>query len=274
MLQSRLDLVVLLAWVLSDVPVQSFIQPAALAPRRPTAHLYADNGQEVLTFSGNFELTSDHLPGATEDVASFFKSKECRNLLLSAGGTRPLAEVKVTPQLKEMWTEMCGFFGSTNLPNDDDYVLICETTINFPGVCVRNKVYNGVKLLESENGLPEYELILVADKRSAEGPAPLVWLFNKLTGVKEDDDAEFSPPQGRVKNRVSIVKLEDGDLAVNVDVKFQIVIKFPTILVRLLPVSKEKMEENGTASVLKAISKDIMASVEGTREAFLNKLHA
>jgi hypothetical protein len=267
MVSRSLQLILLCAWGLSNA--QSFVQERiSLAPRIRAAALHAEIiKKETVKFTGDLILTSEPLSGAkVEDVAEFFRRKECLDLLLGAGGTRPVTELTASPQLKKLWLEACANFESASSPEDGDPILSTDTIISMPGITLTNTVVNGVKLLEDKEGLPMYETVLIADKRTAQGPAPLVWIYNQLTGAGKTEDDGYSPPQARVMSRASIVE-KNGELTFSINVLFQIVVEFPAILVRILPTSKEKMEEQGSASISKAIVKDVDLAIAALRKA-------
>jgi hypothetical protein len=272
-----LKLLLIGAWSVSNV--QSFAQQRQRATflasiyRTPTlcaTKTEQEQGQETLKFSANLSFTSESLADAKiEDVVEFFQKEEFRDLLLSAGGNRPVKEVQETPAIKARWELARDFFGSSLLPAECDRYLSTDALILFPGIVMTNTVVNGIKQLEDdERGLPLNLFVLVAEKRSVKGARPLVWIFNQLTGAGKNEDTEYSPPQGHVMTRTSIVG-KDGSLALNVQVNCQIIVSFPAILVRILPTSKEKMEEQGSASVSKAVSKDLEVGIIAVRDAFL-----
>jgi hypothetical protein len=268
MVSRSLQLMLVWAWGLSHA--QSFVQERiSFAPRKHAATLQAEKQKETLKFGADLKFTSESLSDAkVEDVAAFFRRKECLDLILGAGGTRPVKELTATPQLKKMWLEACDHFESAP-PEDGDPILSTDTVISLPGITLTNTVINGVKLLEDEKGLPMYETVLIADKRTASGPKPIVWLYNQLTGTGQANDDEFSPPQARVISRASITE-KNGEFFFNVQVLFRIVVEFPAILVRILPTSKEKMEEQGANSISKGIAKDVEISIDALRKAFLS----
>lgn len=61
--------------------------------------------------------------------------------------------------------------------SEDDYdgcvVLSTKAVVQFPGLKLVNQVYNGV-LLDKERS--EYNFVIIAERRRAMGPRPLVWL--------------------------------------------------------------------------------------------------
>lgn len=274
----------LLVGVWSVSTAHSFGQPrgqrAFAAHGRRTGSLYSaaveeeeedsEKAEERIQFTADMTFTTDPLGDAkVGEVAEFLKKQECRELLLSAGGIRAVEEIAATPELQERWQGACAFYESEPLPDSCDQFLSTDTIIPFPGLVLTNTVVNGIKELTDDKGFPRLAFVLVAEKRSVTGSKPLVWIFNQLTrSGKDSNDAQYSPPQGHALTYASIAE-KDGAFSFNIAVQFRIIITFPAVLVRILPTSKAKMEEKGSASVSKMISKDVDAASISLRDAFI-----
>lgn len=151
---------------------------------------------------------------------------------------------------------------------DDSRLFLIDTDSKFPGLTLFSTVCNGCNLVRDTAGRPKYEFILLAEKQSASGAAPVVWLFNKMTGKSKESQEEFLKTTNEVKSVASIV--DSGDsvaLKFVVDVKIYVV--FPKSLMKILPASKEKMEEQGSASVRSSIVNDVDNAVAGAVKAYL-----
>ena len=55
----------------------------------------------------------------------------------------------------------------------------------------------------------------------------------------------------------------------SIEASLEVIVKFPSLLLKVMPVSKKKAEEQGSASVLKAIGKDIEAVLPKVRSYYL-----
>jgi hypothetical protein len=276
--QLPLSLVMVLAMAqhgLLVAVVESFTQPA-FHPQRaattaagdPQSRLFLE--KETLKFEANFTLQSDQLGSNKKDeLRAWVQSKTCRNHFLSAGGTTPISEVPLTPELEQLWTEACaGHYGADSRPEKNDVVIVSETVIQFPGLKMENSVYSGVKLLE-QGDYPAYRSILIAEKQRVFGAAPIVWIFNQLTGNSAKKDDAFTRPMGMAKSNISILQ-EENSHYIKFDCNIQVAVKFPKVLVKIMPTSKEKMEEQGNAAVKKAVEKDVKKCVESASAAFLS----
>jgi hypothetical protein len=216
--------------------------------------------KERLVFPASIVETTAPLDSASaKEIEAFFTS------FLSAGGTTKVTEQERTPQLDEFWVQCCDeYYGEASLPEGDDTVVASETSIQFPGLKMTNLVYCGVKLFmgkeAADNCLPYYETVLIAQKQTVRGAPPVVWIFNQLTGS--------SPSNGHSKTRISLQRTLNGEYTIGVDCKIEIAVEFPRLLLKILPASKEKVEEQGGVAVQKAVSKDIGKCVDGINDTF------
>ena len=224
-----------------------------------------------LNFHGDLTAASDPLPKGTTkaDVASFLIKCETRNSLLSSAGTRQVEEVSASPELSASWTQCCNQdYGAENMPEPDDCILACDTTIQFPGLKMINRVYNGIKCaIDADSGIPVYSFFLIGEKKTVSGLLPVVFLFNKLTGAAKKGDS--LQPTAVAKSICSVKENQDGDMVFNFDASIQIKVEFPALLLKLLPASKEKVEEQGSTSVAKTISKEIDGSTKFLYDSFM-----
>ncbi|CAB9501453.1 expressed unknown protein [Seminavis robusta] len=229
-----------------------------------------EDGKATLNFLVELNLSSDPLPHSTtkEEVSGFLKDPETRKLMLSAAGSREVDEVPLNSELESLWKECCKEeYGENLLPGEGDCILATTTVTKLPGVSLNNKIYNGVKqFTDEETGIPKFTFMMVGEEQSARGP--LVWIFNKLTGKKEEEEASLKP-SGFAASHVSVVQDEDGNLAFNYDATIKITVKFPATLLKILPTTKEKAEASASASIGKGIRKDVEKGNKGVYDAFI-----
>jgi len=230
----------------------------------------ASSNTETLTFSCDYTHLSEPIPNESkEELAAYLRQNEAKSLLISVGGKRPARTCDLTPELLSLWKESCDvFYGDASLPEDGDEVIACESVINFPGLKYTSVIYSGTKLVHGGDGFPVHEFVLIAEQQRVEGPAPLVWVYRKLTGAENDPEGSINRSKGFARSRVFVLDKVDH-CALAFDVNVQIRVDFPKIFVRIMPFPKEKMEEQGSASVLKALTKDIIDAVDITRNSFL-----
>ena len=114
-----------------------------------------------------------------------------------------------------------------------------------------------------------------AEKLEPKGVAPVVWIFNELTGNNERKTGAFYPPrQTKARSLVRVEDTIDGSLVLRFDLILRVTIEFPAVLVKILPSSKEKMEEQGSTSILKTVSKDIEMAMQVAYDAFIEQFAA
>jgi hypothetical protein len=228
---------------------------------------------ETLIFNADHVFVSEPFPASEKsEVASFFKKPEMRDLLLSAGGKRSAYTVPSHPDLDKLWSQACkDYYGEESLPRVGDVAISVETEIQFPGLKLVTTVLNGARLLENEEtGLPEYEFVLIGDRKRSVGNPLVAWIFNQLTGSSNEAIEGFNPSETKAKSRVSIVENGSNDFSFKFDMEFETKISFSRVLLKILPASKEKMEEQGGAAMQKTVSGEVFEAVNALREQFLS----
>lgn len=246
--------------------------PRSCSQRRRRTHL---KDATELVFDGSCNLVSDPLPTniTREQLANFMRQEKTRDLFFSAGGTRPVETYEMTSNIRTMWEEIAlGYFQSPSLlPQEDDLVISCDSIIQFPGVLLTTTALNGIKIRDDDqNGFPVYTVVGFAERQRVEGARPIVWLFNQLTGLHKKEKGKFYPTSARAFGEISIVNKDDR-FAFQFNVNLKVVTNVPEVLVRLLPTSKESMEEQGSKAVANALSKDLKATLSHVQESFLKE---
>ena len=117
--------------------------------------LRASPGETTLELKGVVEVSSNPLPSLPADkMASFFESREIRNMLVTAGGKRPCEELSAAGAILEEWKEACSVVGA-QLPDESDSPLSVKTGgIDFPGLHLTSKAKIGAKLVQEPSPSP------------------------------------------------------------------------------------------------------------------------
>jgi hypothetical protein len=237
-----------------------------------TEDVAAPKKQANLTFLVELSVSSDPLPAetTTEQIKVFLEDMETRKLMLSTGKSREVQLVPMSPELTSLWNEQCQQeYGEANLPGSpDDCILATDVITRLPGLRLNNKIYNGVKKSTNDAGIPQYTFLMIGEKQSVKGPAPLVWIFNKLTGAEKKKDPSLKP-SGVAKSDVAVINNQDGSLAIRYDVSIKITVTFPAVLLKILPTTKEKAEASASASIRKGLQKDVENGAKGVYDGFL-----
>jgi hypothetical protein len=232
-----------------------------------------EEGEESssLTFVCRERYMSDPLPPTTpQDVLKFFQDLDTRVILVSAGLQRPVEIIsEVSQDMMDCWKGRCYLVGAAE-PSADD--ILCKTQTGgfaFPGVTVRTNAYIGTKVIPSrEREYPTMEMVLIQDERIVTGLAPTVWLFNLLTGNSNSEESSKKSASADTVSRISVMRQDNEDTLFVFDVYAKIAVKFPKLLLNLLPVSRERAEEQGSAAIKKTLESDILMAVKVMVEKF------
>lgn len=131
--------------------------------------------------------------------------------------------------------------------------------IQFPGLKLTSKASIGTSQKDTTNDtFPCLQLIFIKDEQKVEGTKLSCWIFNKLTGGDKRNGDEEQTTSATTLITITTDGVENGFM-IQVDTKLQVKVKFPAILLKILPVSKAKAEEQGTLSLEKVLDKDFNA---------------
>lgn len=218
----------------------------------------------TLKFVAETTATSDPVPKLSEDeldqkyLDQFFRQKETLQLVLGGAAGNKVEQVDNDILLENMdrWVEQCTFFSSLNptISNGDGIYSVDTSGISFPGLIVSSVALIGVTVSPADN---QCQFVLISTEQVVKGSKLLVWIFNKLTGNTKTPDGDNSQQAIRSLSQLTFRPISDQDTAIFLlQTSLEISLKFPSFLLKILPVSKEKAEEQGSASVLKTLEKD------------------
>jgi hypothetical protein len=112
---------------------------------------------------------------------------------------------------------------------------------------------------------PMYQVVLLEEAFHADGPPPLVWLFDKLT-------AEKSNHTKHVLFEVWAVEKSPRELAFVAQTKADFSFNFPAILLQFLPRSKDFLENLGNAALSSSMKEDVNRGLDMFLQSYLNGL--
>jgi hypothetical protein len=223
-------------------------------------------------FEGEFYHATDTLPlpASSEDLVSFFQDPKHRDLALKGGGN-PIDPVPVTPELYEEWNTQSRIVQSTapDISNDRTILAIHSTVSLLPGLAIKAVSITGCKLLRHPvTSLPIYEFTLIKEGYSPEGVKPMVWIFNIVAGK---NGAHPSDVQSRNTHAISRMSVEadskTGALRLCYFGRVKVDCNLPRRLMRVLPLSKQKMEAKVSKSIVKQLEREGVQSVKKFRAA-------
>jgi len=259
------------------------VQVFQSSPLPETSDTKISKRTTTLRFTGEKVFTSEPVPirHSPEHLESFFEKDDIATILLNGereNSARLLTKDETSNSLVHLWTKQCAIVGGINPSIDEgDTVFQVNTgNINFSGLKIQSNSWIGVKYIKnSTRTTHEYQLVFIKDKPTVSGPRLLVWLYNQLTGSsKKDDENEDDEEKEQTIHSLSRFSYEitpDGkDIMFTIQANLEVIVKFPSLLMKILPVSKEKAEEQGSASVLNAMVTDIEACLPKIRNLYIN----
>lgn len=232
-------------------------------------------------FSANKTVATECVPVPADGLSSvlnFFERDENRNLLLSAGKRNGpnVAQIEERDELMSMFQEESKLQGISDEESKCGVIKFLDvgSPTQFPGLSVTSINTMSSRFITNDDGMPEYQFTLLDSTQDAKGAPPLVWLFKKLTGsgngVTHAGNSDVDAKKGSSSfTRVYVVPSEDDRvISFEANATLDIVVKFPSVMMKLLPVNIEKFEEQGSASIQKVLDKSIRPSIELFVEAY------
>ena len=274
----------LISWSVGAMAFSAFPAYHRGCAARPTSMVR--QAKVKLVFRGDYSTQSDPLPPDTtlDDVSRFLAGEKNRDIFLSAGGTRSTRKLELTHTFEKYWHDACTHFSSSALPHngDNDTIIAVDTQVKFPGVTLVTATVSGIKERWSEPAtqhpkqqqrrLEGYEILLIAERSKVRGVPAVVWLFNKLTGYdKREKEAYYPPKQTKARSIIGSKVLTDGSLALTFELDLQVTIEFPALFLKILPASIEKMEAQGSRSILQSVGPDIEKAMKVAYDSFIEQ---
>eukprot|EP00978_Attheya_sp_CCMP212_P011395 scaffold28114_cov53-Attheya_sp.AAC.4 len=181
-------------------------------------------------------------------------------------------------------------------PDIDELIVVNSSGIPFPlGVTIFVESIVGFKLLlptiPRESGstpysspssaeydddndtqnYPEYQFTLVKDTVRAEGPRALVWVHDKLTGAGKDKPEQITHSFSSLK----VMKQQSessSQVMFTSESRIEINVQFPSMLLRLLPMSREKCNYQGSEAIQKTFEDRGKPSLDNFVQAYVKWL--
>jgi len=232
-------------------------------------------GVALLKFVGEATTITDPVPlpsQASDDgksLAAFFSIDSHRDLLMRGTGNT-VEPMEANKELMERWITEAKRVGAVPPDEGDPLLQVTTTGIQFPGLKILSVATIGAKLIvDDDSGYPVHEFTLVKDTIKAEGPRPIRFIFNKLTATR-DEEAKEQTTHSLTRTTAKPADSDDQMMIVFISSSYlEVDVSFPKVLLRILPVSKEKAEEQGSQSILKTIEKDSGPALESFKDAYL-----
>ena len=253
---------------------------------------------------------------STARLFSFFQKKGHRNLLLKGGGNPTIDIPRTPELLAEWTTQSRIVSSTPPIPlhclnrddddvddetstNDHDHAVVAihSTVPVVPGLSIQAISYTGCRLLpHPQTKLPMYEFTLIQDRYQAQGTKPLVWIYRKIAGeappsATADNNyngssssndpllAATSTTGSRTTKglvRVALEHFEGETWRLSYYSMVKVSCTLPQKLLKLLPLSKQKVEAKISETMVKQLEREILQSADKFHralEAWLKKQH-
>jgi hypothetical protein len=191
------------------------------------------------------------------------------------------AQRSVLPEalFKHRWVEEAQLFGLEK-PVDSDKLIKLKLETSFLVFTIYAIAVLGVKLLlpqksdiDEKHG-PEYQLTLLGEEFHADGPPPLVWIFNQITGADKPTKASADHKIHGMFRFWATTKPDGNNLVFETKEDIQVNIKFPTLLLQLLPVEKKIIEKEASQALQKSLERDLPPGLKNFRDAYIRWLRS
>lgn len=240
-----------------------------------------------------------------QSIRNFFeKDSNALFLLLGSGNMEPrILNETLVRTFRPEWKKEAAYFKVDKVidppAREKRCLLELRTRTQFLvfticAMAILGKYFNQ-KSSSANSSLPEIQLVLLdEDFEATDGPAPLIWIFNQLTGKGERHPPiipEKSP--SRRHNVHSFLKVypvvqsfskdqqagsENGTDEIKTLVTFhamckaEIKIAFPSLLIHILPVPKEVIERQGKNALRKSMERDLIPGMNSFADEFRKTL--
>jgi hypothetical protein len=212
----------------------------------------------------------------------FFLDGQNRNLLFPANDAQEFAG-PLTNEMIDTWSREaalgggCGPVVDRNLQGapvlvtsevQHQEIMQIYANLQMPGLKVVSESIIGAKLLLSgssgseKNEYPEYQFTLLDSNLKPSGPAPIVWLFNKIIKYRYSTSS-FT------KVRVEKIENDSENIAFVTDARLETRIHLPSTRLKLLPaVNVSKYEQQGSQAIQSLLEKELEPALCGFRHAY------
>lgn len=239
----------------------------------PDNEFLNEKKRSKLKFGGKMRYKSKSfpIPHDLDQLDYFFNMKDTERVILSGGRNDSEIEYlnsdNLIPDLNYFtrWEKEAKMFGGEAPSVHDSLVRIIPSSIKILSVEVYPKSVIGTKFLRN-NSLPEFQAVLIDDKPTAKGPKALVHLFNLIVNAKKNSSESAFLRLW--------VHLEDDDTATFVaESEMYLEFSFPSLLLKLFPIDKQKAERICSSAVLNALKVNLIPAIDCLYDRYLEFFH-
>lgn len=209
-----------------------------------------------------------------QDLVAFLQDDSIANLLFNQEAE--FNQVPASPTLTSLLK--CG---TANVRSQSSNVLrtrfveLHNAPMPFLGITLGSTTTLAVELVHDQLQCPELQFTLLSTEFHASGPRPLVWIFHKVLGGKENARATCNPNhEGRFTllgfTRVYATTTTSTNDAIQFTnaANLRAKIEMPKMLLKILPMSVQDVERKGSASLQAAVRADLESCTERLELAY------
>lgn len=275
-----IPLALLLSFLLSSTPCCAFVTTKPPLPRQHHALFMADaawpvedaaskSKTTVINIDAVDELQTQPLPSPSrssgalaQDLVSFLQDDSIANLLFNQEAR--FEEVPASPTLTSLLK--CGTANHRSQSSNvlrTRFVELHNAPMPFIGITLGSTTTLAVELVH-QDPCPELQFTLLSTEFQATGPRPLVWIFHKVLGGKENARATCNPDHPGRFTLLGFTRLFATSDAVDTRTmrftnaaNLQAKIEMPKMLLKILPMSLEDVQRKGSATLQASVRADL-----------------
>ena len=208
----------------------------------------------TLNLIGEVTKSSEAAP-ATKNLIDFFSLPDSASLILRGSKNNKIVEItNPDATLLEAYEKQCKIVDAKAPGPDDKFFDVTTSGVQFPGLKVITLATIGVNIFKCNQGLPSYQFVLIKDCTYAEGNRIFVWFFNKVTGKDGSEDNEATTQS---LNIIKTVPIGNDKIVFEAKASLRVRVKFPSLLMKVIPNGKLKSEQTGGESLRKVLDADL-----------------
>ncbi len=268
-------------------------------------HLSMENTDAALRFEASYSYStspilvqSSNTTNLSSSLHEFFRLDENRDKLLIGSGNIKVQNQpsslasKSTRKLQALWESEASFFHSFGIEESCHNVQLVKLFITTPFLVfvINASALLGAKLTkdgeyeelfaDGKVHSPEFQFLLLSEDFRVDGPPPLVWIFNQLTERYQKKSTSIYGNEPHIIHTYLRVWASDskplsGDnnqtdrIVFKVSCRADVEIKFPSLLLKILPAAKELIEREGNRALQHSMERDVVPGLNKFRDAFI-----
>lgn len=228
----------------------------------------------TLDLFGQVTSASESAPAPSNNLQDYFSLPESPLIILRGANNNSVVEnSNPDDTLLQLYADQCKKIEAQPPTPQDRIFDVTTSGVSFPGLKVNTVATIGVKIIVDNNTtMPSYENVLIRDSTYAEGNRILLWFFNKVTGKGKKDVKKTTTQSTQSLSTIRAIPVGDGTIAFEANACLRVRVKFPSLLMKMIPDGKAQSERTGGESLRKALEGDIPTALENFRYCYVQWL--